>query len=252
MILRRASIGLLALVATGCVTRARHEAAVARMRALEHQRAQRAAELAEVRARNAELEEERSRLEIARASLDNEKLGLLGEIEDLRGEHERIQSALAQREAESGSYRKLVDELEREVEDGKLEIHRLRGRLQVRALDRILFDSASAELKPEGSELLRRVADQLLKLEDHSIRVEGHTDDVPIHTERFPSNWELSVARAAGVVRQLEDAGVPSARLSAQGFGPNQPIASNADPAGRARNRRIEIVLVPEERDAPQ
>ena len=253
---RCASAALLALLAMGCVTRAEHDAAVARMRSLEHQRAQRAEELAKLRERNAALHSVGSRLVIERSSLDNEKRDLLGEIEDLRGEREKVRDALADeqrqreaREAEiqrmTGSYRNLVDELEREVEEGKIEIHQLRGRLQVRALDKILFDSGSAALKPEGADVLRTVAEQLVQIEDHSIRVEGHTDDVPIQTERFPSNWELSVARAAGVVRALEEAGIPSDRLSAQGFGPYQPIASNADPAGRARNRRIEIVLVP-------
>jgi chemotaxis protein MotB len=219
------------------------------MRSLEHQRAERAEELGELRKRNAELHEQGSRLALERSSLDNEKRSLLGEIEDLRGEHERVRGELERREAEmarmSGSYRNLVEDLEREVEEGKIEIHQLRGRLQVRALDQILFDSGSAEVKPEGLDVLRRVAAQLARIEDHSIRVEGHTDDVPIHSERFASNWELSVARAAGVVRALEGAGIPSERLSAQGFGPYQPIASNTDPAGRARNRRIEIVLVP-------
>jgi chemotaxis protein MotB len=252
----RAAVLLLALLAAACITRASHEAAVARMRSLEHQRAQRAEELAELRRRNAALHAVGSRLAVERSSLDSEKSGLLGEIEDLRAEHEKVLSALEdeqrqrqRREAEiqsmSGSYRSLVEELEREVEQGKIEIHQLRGRLQVRALERLLFDSGSAELKPEGAEVLRSVAAQLARVQDHTIRVEGHTDDVPIHTERFPSNWELSVARAAGVVRALEASGMPPERLSAQGFGPHQPIASNADPSGRARNRRIEIVLVP-------
>ena len=240
---------LLALLCVACVTRAEHEAAVARMRSLEYQRAQRAEELDALRKRNAALHAVGSKL-------TSERSTLAGQMEDLRGEHEKVQSALAEeqrqraeREAEigrlNGSYRALVDDLEREVEAGKLEIHELRGRLQVRALEKLLFDSGSAELKPGGAEVLRKVAHQLARIEGHTIRVEGHTDDVPIHTARFASNWELSVARAAGVVRALESAGVPSARLSAEGFGPHQPIASNADAAGRARNRRIEIVLVP-------
>jgi len=255
--MRSAACALLALLCAACVTRAEHEAAVARMRSLEHQRAQRAEELDALRKRNAALHAVGSRLTIERSALDDEKRELMGQMEDLRGEHEKVQSALAdeqrqraEREAEigrlNGSYRALVDDLEREVEAGKLEIHELRGRLQVRALEKILFDSGRAELKPEGAEVLRKVARQLARIGGHTIRVEGHTDDVPIHTARFASNWDLSVARAAGVVRALEGAGVPSARLSAEGFGPYQPIASNADAAGRARNRRIEIVLVPE------
>jgi len=247
---RAASAGLIALLALGCVTRAEYDAARARSHSLEHERAR-------LRERYAALRSVGTRLAIERGSLDNEKRGLLGELEGLRGEHEKVRSALedeqrqrAEREAEvarlSGSYRALVDDLEREVEAGKIEIHELRGQLQVRALESILFDSGSAALKPGGAEVLRKVAVQIARIAGHTIRVEGHTDDVPIHSERFPSNWELSVARAAGVVRALESAGVPAEQLSAQGFGPYQPIASNADAAGRARNRRIEIVLVPQ------
>jgi chemotaxis protein MotB len=242
-----------ALVLAGCVTRAEHEAALARSHSIEHQRDRLIERYAALRAVG-------SRLAVERSSLDTEKQEILGELEDLRGEHERVQGALEDeqrirqsREAEiqrmSGSYRNLVEELEREVEAGKIEIHELRGQLQVRALESILFDSGSAELKPGGAEVLQKVAVQLARLERHTIRVEGHTDDVPIRTERFPSNWELSVARAAGVVRALERAGVPPEQLSAQGFGPYKPIESNTEPAGRARNRRIEIVLVPESGD---
>jgi chemotaxis protein MotB len=241
------------LALAGCVTRAEHEAALARAHSLEHQQDR-------LLERYAALRRVGSKLAIERSSLDSEKREILGELENLRGEHERVQGALEDeqrirqtREAEmqrmSGSYRNLVEELEREVEAGKIEIHELRGQLQVRALESILFDSGSAALKPGGAEVLRKVAIQLARLEAHTIRVEGHTDDVPIRTERFPSNWELSVARAAGVVRALERAGVRSERLSAQGFGPYKPIESNAEPAGRARNRRIEIVLVPESGD---
>ena len=97
----------------------------------------------------------------------------------------------------SGTYQSLVEQLESELRSGEVEIEELRGRLQVRALDQILFDSGSAELEPRGREVLAKVAKQLAKVSDRRVRVEGHTDDVPIATARFPSNWELSVGRAA-------------------------------------------------------
>ncbi len=255
--IRLACALLLLLPAGGCVTRAEFDARVARGRSLEYEMARREDEMVRLRRRNLALLQVGSRLKLERQSLDTERIELLGEIEEARQEYERLQDALLgeQRAREArerelqqlaGTYQSLVEELEKEVEDGKLEIHRLRGRLQVRALDRLLFDSGSATINAGGGEVLRKVAGQLARIEGHRIRVEGHTDNVPISSERFPSNWELSVARAAGVVRSLIDAGLEPGRLSAEGFGPWQPIAPNDSPANRSRNRRIEIVLVPE------
>jgi chemotaxis protein MotB len=157
--------------------------------------------------------------------------------------------ARAGKEAEiaamSGTYRNLVEQLENELRAGEVEIEELRGRLQVRALDQILFDSGSVEIKPRGREVLAKVAAQLAKVTDRRVRVEGHTDDRPIATPRFPSNWELSVGRAATVARFLAEHGVAPQRLEASGFGEFAPIASNDTPESRARNRRIEIVLAP-------
>ena len=92
------------------------------------------------------------------------------------------------------------------------------------------------------------MAEQISRLESHDVRVEGHTDSVPIKTEQFPSNWELSAARASGVVRFLIQNGVDSSRLSATGYGAERPLVANDSAKNRARNRRIEILLVP--RDA--
>jgi len=110
--------------------------------------------------------------------------------------------------------------------------------------DRVLFDTGRAEIKPEAREVLQAVAVELAKL-PHHIRVEGHTDNVPIHNERFPSNWELSTARAVTVLRFLiQVGGLDPERLSAVGYGEYRPIASNDTPEGRARNRRVDIVLL--------
>ena len=246
-----------AWVLAGCVAVGEHEAAVARSRALEHDLSRKATHVTELQRRNAALLDLSSRVEAARGSLERERIELLEELEDLRldqqrasGELERERRLRQRRELEieelSGTYRNLVEELESEIESGKIEIHRLRGRLQVRALDRILFDSGSAAIKPEGAEVLEKLGAQLAGIGGHRVRVQGHTDDVPISTESFPSNWELSAARAARVARFLSEAGLPGPRLSAEGHGPHQPIDSNETSEGRARNRRIEIVLVPD------
>ena len=97
----------------------------------------------------------------------------------------------------------------------------------------------------EGRATLAQVGDVLSELPDRSFQVEGHTDDVPIATERFPSNWELSSARALSVVRVLVQAGVSPEHVSGAGYGEYQPVADNGTAEGRRLNRRIEIVMLP-------
>lgn len=115
--------------------------------------------------------------------------------------------------------------------------------LAVVVSDQVLFASARAELEPEAKQFLRQLA-PVLKNIPNAIQIRGHTDDRPIRTPEFPSNWELSLARAVNVLRFLAEHGVPGERLSAAGFGPTQPVASNETPEGRARNRRVEIVIL--------
>jgi chemotaxis protein MotB len=114
----------------------------------------------------------------------------------------------------------------------------------IRVSDRLLFASASAELNPEAKPLLRAVAGVLKGL-GSDVRVEGHTDNVPVLGERYPTNWELSSARATTVLRFLiEEGSLDARRMVAAGYAEFRPIASNTTPEGRAINRRADIVLV--------
>ena len=116
--------------------------------------------------------------------------------------------------------------------------------LAIRVLtDSLLFTSGSATLESQGQPLLTEIAALLNVDHVHPIAVEGNTDNVPITGGQFPSNWELSTARASSVVRFLISKGVDSQRLSAVGYAEQHPIATNSTPAGRALNRRVEIVL---------
>ncbi len=116
--------------------------------------------------------------------------------------------------------------------------------VRLRLADRLLFPSGSAAIQPRGRRLLDRLLPLLADFRGR-IEVEGHTDDVPIRTARFPSNWELSAARAIAVVRHLTAARLAADRLKAVGHGETRPIAPNTSTDGRARNRRVAIVLVP-------
>ena len=160
-------------------------------------------------------------------------------------------TALAERETQLASmqstYDELVTDLESEVSSGQIEIERLREGLRLNVSDDVLFASGSAELDQIGRDVLVKVAGRLTELGDF-IEVRGHTDDRRIRgtlAKRFPSNWELAAARSARVVRLLEAEGVPGDRLAVVSLGPNDPIAANDSPDNRARNRRIEIRLVP-------
>jgi chemotaxis protein MotB len=109
--------------------------------------------------------------------------------------------------------------------------------------DKLLFASGSATVQPGGHGLLAKVG-QLLRAEaTHEIRVRGFTDPVPIHTAAFPSNWELSASRAASVVRAFAGEGVAPVRMEAAGRADLDPVTTNVTPAGRARNRRVEVLL---------
>ena len=116
--------------------------------------------------------------------------------------------------------------------------------LLVRILtDQLLFDSGSADLQSEGLPLLSEISHLLDIDQTHQILVTGYTDNVPIATSQFPSNWELSTTRAGSVVRFLIGHGVDQTRLEASGYADLHPVASNAVPAGRARNRRVEVLI---------
>ena len=112
--------------------------------------------------------------------------------------------------------------------------------------DQLLFDFGKAAINPAGFIFLDTIADVIDKTH-YPVRVEGHTDNIPIQTRSFPSNWELSVARAVNVVKYfIEVSGINPQRFSAVGYGESRPVAANDTPADRAKNRRVEILLLTE------
>lgn len=146
-----------------------------------------------------------------------------------------------------GTYDELVGKLEEEIARGEVKISELKGKLTVNVVDKILFDSGQAALKTAGVKVLQQIGDILKSAVDKDIQVEGHTDNVPIRgtlIQVYPTNWELSTARATTVLHFLQGkVGISGERLSAVGYGEYRPIASNATAEGRALNRRIQIVL---------
>jgi chemotaxis protein MotB len=129
------------------------------------------------------------------------------------------------------------------IHTGQVRVRRYQNWVAVDISTDILFGSGVAQLSGQAVPVLQHLADSL-KAFPNAIRVEGHTDDRPINTPAFPSNWELSAARAASVVHLFMDRGVAADRLAVVGFGPYRPAASNLDPAGRNANRRVAVVIL--------
>jgi len=150
----------------------------------------------------------------------------------------------------SSTYESLLEKMKSEISKGQVTISELKGKLTVNMVDSILFDSGKAEVKKGGLEILGKVVSILKDVSDKSIRIEGHTDDVQISralAQRYPTNWELSAARAINVTRYLQDQGIDPGQLSAVAYGEWKPVATNDTAEGKAKNRRIEIILVPKE-----
>ncbi len=197
--------------------------------------------------RGMELREQR---ELA-ARLKKDMEALRKERDQFEAGWRRAEAARQQAEADAAKRKAAVAALEgrlRQGLGGAASVAAEEGRVRVNVADRVLFAPGSAELLPEGREFLKRVAAEVAG-GAFDVRVEGHTDDMPMGTnlvERFPTNWELSAARATAAVRFLgEFGGVPSNRLVAAGYADSRPLAPNDSDANRARNRRIAIVVTP-------
>lgn len=259
-------LGVGVLVA-GCVAKSTFEAK-------EQEAARTMSELEAARAAGRSLAAELETVKTARAALERERPGLQRDLETTRAMIQaankrvgELEQTIANNEAEIGrlqkvttekeqeiarlrtTYDSLVRDLKKEIEAGDIKVTQFRDLLTVNLVEKILFDSGRAEIKPRGLEILKRVGDILKGVPDKVVRIEGHTDNVPIGAAlraRFPTNWELSTARATVVARFLQDkVGLDPTRLSATGYGEYRSVAPNDSEEGRAQNRRIEIILAP-------
>jgi chemotaxis protein MotB len=208
-----------------------------------------------------------SRFETERDSLKNAQEELQVRVKNLEQEKATLANRLEVQIASiskvkeqeidrlKATYDTLMADMKAEVEQGQVTITKLADRLSVSLVDRILFPSGEADITPAGLKVLQRVGNVLKKAEKKVIRVEGHTDNVPISgklAERFPTNWELSTARASNVVRFLqENVAIDPARLEAVGLSEFHPVAGNATARGRSQNRRIDIALLPDLHEGP-
>lgn len=223
-------LSILMLSLSGCVSKGTHEALI----------------------------QERDRIIAVRDQVVDQRNQLLDENARLSAkvkltEEEKIQAAkeAAAAKAQIDKQREVYENLEatfaRERQANQIKIEMMKSGVKVNLANDILFPSGSAQLNDMGVEVLTRAAAEL-KASPYQTVVAGFTDDIPISEglkSKYPTNWELAGARAASVVRLLEQEGVPSEQLLAISFGQNNPVATNVTPEGRKQNRRIEIVLRP-------
>ena len=281
------------MVASGCVTKGTHEQTLAdldQMRktsakmasqivALEGEKAKLSSDLLAEQSAAAGLRNDKQMLITRATAMSDEMAGLqkrMGEMqsqasdremeigklkqggEALAAEKARLEKERAAKEAEIQRLTKtqedLSNSLRAEIERGDIKIKQVRDRLTINMVEKVLFNSGQALVKPEGLTVLKSVSDILKNVNDKQIRIEGHTDNVPIGVkirDKFPTNWELSTARATNVVRYfIEKGGVDRENLEAVGYADTRPVADNETDEGRTANRRIEIALFPKDLSA--
>lgn len=142
-------------------------------------------------------------------------------------------------------YAQFVNRLQSMIDGGQLTVSIDAGRIVINLPNNVLFNSGSASLNSEGQQAMAQIGEVLSQFSDRRFQIEGHTDNVPIKSARYPSNWELSTARALAVVHLLIEIGVTPENVSAAGFGEFRPRADNETEEGKQLNRRIEIVMLP-------
>lgn len=180
------------------------------------------------------------------ASRTAELAGTKAELSATTEELEKLRKLREEAEREAAQFRALASKLKAMIDAGQLEVVMRDGRINLKLPDNILFPSGSKRLKKGGRDALGQVAEALKSVQDRDFLIAGHTDNVPLKkSSRFRDNWDLSAARAVEVVRLMIKSGVSETQLVAAGYGEFDPIASNETKEGRAKNRRLEIVLMP-------
>jgi chemotaxis protein MotB len=183
--------------------------------------------------------------------LTSEKGQLAQVLADAKARLEELRKQKQAAEARAATFRNLVARLRSMIDSGQLKVVIRDGRMEIALPNDVLFDSGKTNIKTDGQTALAKVAQVLAGIPDRKFLVAGDTDNVPIHSSKFPSNWELSTARAVEVTKFLVQNGMKPEVLAAAGYGEWDPVVANDTPEHRAQNRRIEIVLQPNLSDLP-
>ena len=189
--------------------------------------------------------------------LKEDVAGLEEEISVRDAKIKTLGESLAQTEKGGQQAQEIINRLKQEnekitaeISDLQVSVKEEKGKLIITMLDKILFDSGKADIKEKAKPTLDKLGKILKEYGDREVLIEGHTDNDPISTPLFPSNWELSARRATIVLRYfVEGHKISPKRISAAGYGEYRPVDSNATIKGKANNRRVEVILLPQEFD---
>lgn len=236
-------------VAAAAESRKKIESLEARLAASEKALAENQAKQKALESRNADLEKEtQKKLTEQEKKLTAEIAELKKQLKDQASSAATAQNRGVTENADAQGSAAIAEVLGKELAAQGVQITRVENQVTLLIDERVFFDSGSALLKPESRDVLGRIAAVLKRFPDRRIYVEGHTDDREIGSKiraKYPTNWELAAARAVMVVRYLvEDADLAENRFAALSHSRNRPVASNDTAEGRAKNRRIEIVIV--------
>lgn len=255
-----ATLTAVALLSTGCVTKGTHELALQELAqtksSLSDAEQMIADQNAMIEGNQAQIAKDKAELE----ALMNRKALLEDGYAEAQAQLDASQSRLSESEAQleqlrqieaetkrrNEIYARFVGQLQKMIDGGQMTVSIEQGRIVINLPNNVLFPSGHTSLNWEGQQALKKIADVLKEFPERRYQIEGHTDDVPISSATFPSNWELSAARALSVLHIMVDEGVKPENISAAGFGEYRPRADNATKEGRALNRRIEIIMLPD------
>jgi len=246
------AIALATLAGGACVSSSKHEATLKQLKTCEGNLGTRTGELDTCQSEKAAMEkralasESEARAERERReAVEKDYKGILENLSSTQAELEGLRKQKAEAEKRLAAQRALTERFRQMVDSGKIKITLRGGRMIMQLPSGVLFDSGKSDLSKEGKAVLTEVAGVLKEFPDRRFIIAGHTDNVPLRGSKLKDNWELSTARALTVTKFLISQGVSPNNLSAAGYGEFDPIGDNASDEGKAGNRRIEIILVP-------
>lgn len=254
-VLRRTFLFTCSLFLTACVSLETYDETVAKLEKARKVLTQASDEIKSLKEERARLMTERDDLKNRMAQLENVDQRLAGMQKDLEATERERAARDAQIQELTRARTDLAKSLESEIAKQDAAIRLVRDQLAVTMSEQVVFKSGQTALTPDGQKLLKQLAETLKTIPDKHIQIEGHTDSKgigPKLRDRYPTNWELSTARAASVVRYLvQEGGLGRENLTAVGYADTRPVAPNDTKTGRKANRRIEIVLSPKAPSPP-
>lgn len=226
----------LSLALGGCVSKSKHQAEVESLKAAIQK------EKTEVQT----LSTEKTKLQDTLIASAKDRGQLKSSLDEMKRAMEEMRQRQAEQKKRLKEFEDLTARFKKLADTGALTVQIIDGKMVVSLGSDVLFGSGSAKLSTAGMDAVKEVTNQLKNIPDKRYQIEGHTDNVPIATAVFPSNWELASARALNVTRAMIDAGMPANRVSAASYGDTSPVKPNETAEGKAANRRIAIVVVPD------